>query len=205
MDRIVAGFTLAFASSFLRYLLFAGVAYAVFYVVCRRVLLHRKIQRRFPNSSDYLREITFSFMTCVTFGIVGAIIFSPFVRPYTMIYSKIEQRGWLYFIGSIPAMVFVHDAYFYWSHRFLHWKPVFRLVHSLHHRSNNPSPWAALSFHPLEAIVQAGLFIFLAFLIPVHPMALLVFFAWTTFSNVVGHLGFEIFPRRLTESRWGVG
>jgi Delta7-sterol 5-desaturase len=203
MDRIAKAFTFAFASSLTRYLLVAGAAYLVFYVFCRRVLLHRKIQRRFPNNTDYLREIIYSFTTCLVFGIVGGIIFSPWVCPHTFIYFKVEERGWLYFVGSIPVMVFVHDAYFYWTHRLLHWKPVFRIVHAVHHRSNNPSPWAALSFHPLEAIVQAGLFIVLAFMIPVHPMALLIFFLWTTFSNVVGHLGFEIFPRSLTESRWG--
>ena len=203
MNRILSGFAFAFASSLLRYLLFAGVGYAIFYVICRRVLLHRKIQERFPDTSDYLREITFSFTTCLIFGVVGAIIFSPIICPRTLIYFRVSQRGWPYFIGCIPVMIFVHDAYFYWSHRFLHWRPVFRVVHALHHRSNNPSPWAALSFHPLEAGVQAGVFIVLAFMIPVHPMALMIFFLWTTFSNVIGHLGFEIFPARLTQSRWG--
>jgi Delta7-sterol 5-desaturase len=196
-------FTLAFASSAIRYVLFAGIGYIVFYIIGRRVLLHRKIQARFPQGADYLREILYSLTTCVIFGIVAAIIFSPVVRPHTALYFRVQERGWIYFGATIPIMILIHDAYFYWSHRLLHWQPVFRVVHGVHHRSKNPSPWAALSFHPLEALVQAGVFLILAFFIPVHPLALLIFFLWTTFSNVIGHLGFEVFSPRLTASRWG--
>ena len=196
-------FTLAFASSALRYLFFAGIGYLIFYVIGRRILWHRKIQARFPKAADYFREIGFSLTTCLIFGGVGGIMFSSVVQPHTMLYFRIADRGWIYFLITIPVMILVHDAYFYWSHRLLHWPPVFRRVHALHHRSHNPSPFAALSFHPFEALVQAGVFVILAFVIPVHPIALLAFFLWTTFANVVGHLGFEIFSKRLTDSKWG--
>jgi Delta7-sterol 5-desaturase len=203
MASFLRVFTFAFASSAIRYVLFAGVGYIVFYIIGRRVLLHRKIQAKFPRGADYVREIGYSLTTCMIFGAVAGIIFSPVISRHTALYFRVQERGWLYFVATIPIMILIHDAYFYWSHRFLHWRPVFRVVHAVHHRSNNPSPWAALSFHPLEAIVQAGLFLILAFFIPVHPLALLIFFLWTTFSNVVGHLGFELFSARLTASRWG--
>lgn len=205
MSDFLRHFSFAFGSSFIRYSLFAGVGFVICYILGRHALSHRKIQARFPKSVDYFREIFFSLTTCILFGLVGAIIFSPAVRPHTALYFRIEERGWLYFVAIIPIMVLIHDAYFYWSHRFLHWRPVFRIAHAVHHQSTNPSPWAALSFHPLEAVVQAGVFLILAFVIPVHPLALLIFFLWTTFSNVVGHLGFELFGPRFTESwvgRW---
>jgi hypothetical protein len=76
-------FTFAFASSAIRYLVFAGIGYTVFYVLGRRLLLHRKIQSRFPHGVDYLREIAYSLTTGVIFGVVGAIIFSPAVNRHT--------------------------------------------------------------------------------------------------------------------------
>jgi lathosterol oxidase len=203
MNSFFRVFTFAFASSAVRYLFFAGIGYIVCYIIGRRVLLHRKIQARFPQGADYLREIVYSLTTCVIFGVVAAIIFSPAVSRHTALYFRVQERGWLYFVATIPIMIVIHDAYFYWSHRLLHWLPIFRVVHAVHHRSNNPSPWAALAFHPLEALVQAGVFVILAFFIAVHPLALLIFFLWTTFSNVVGHLGFELFSRRFTACRWG--
>jgi Delta7-sterol 5-desaturase len=203
MNSFFRVFTFAFATSAIRYLLFAGVGYIVFYIFGRRALLHRKIQARFPQAADYLREIGYSLTTCLIFGVVAAVIFSPGLRHHTALYFSVKERGWFYFVATIPAMILVHDAYFYWSHRLLHWPPLFRLAHAVHHRSNNPSPWAALAFHPLEALVQAGVFILLAFIIPVHPLALLIFFLWTTLFNVVGHLGFELFSPRFSGSRWG--
>ena len=203
MDEGLKIFSFAFASSLTRYLLFAGIGYAVFYVLCRHLLLHRKIQKRFPKRADYLREVACSLSSCVIFGAVAAIVFSPSLRSHTWVYFRVGQRGWLYFGASVAVMIIVHDAYFYWTHRFLHLKPVFRIVHAVHHRSNNPSPWAALAFHPLEAVVQAGFLVLLVLLIPVHPVALLIFFLWTSFFNVGGHLGFEFLPQRFTQSRWG--
>lgn len=41
---------------------------------------------------------------------------------------------WLYLIFTIVVLDFLHDAWFYWTHRLLHWKPLYRHVHHLHHR-----------------------------------------------------------------------
>ncbi|MDX1943114.1 MAG: DUF2147 domain-containing protein, partial [Saprospiraceae bacterium] len=71
---------------------------------------------------------------------------------------------------------------------------IFRHVHLVHHRSINPSPWAAYSFHPIEALVQAGIYPIVVFGIPAHPLALSVFLIYMIVRNVQGHLGFELFP-----------
>jgi len=39
----------------------------------------------------------------------------------------------------------------------MHHKKLFRWFHLVHHQSTNPSPWAAYAFHPLEAVVEAGI------------------------------------------------
>ena len=51
----------------------------------------------------------------------------------------------------------MHRRAFYWMHRFMHLPGIFKAVHKVHHLSHNPSPWAAFSFHPLEAIIEAGI------------------------------------------------
>jgi sterol desaturase/sphingolipid hydroxylase (fatty acid hydroxylase superfamily) len=202
-NQAYSSFTFAFTSTLVRYLCFAGVAFVIFHVLLRRRILHKKIQQTYPRGSDYVREIAYSLLTCVIFGVVATVVFSPVVRPFTRLYLEIAEHGWTYLFASIPLMIFIHDAYFYWMHRFMHWKPVYRAIHVVHHRSRNPSPWAALAFHPLEALLEAGLLVPLALVMPVHPVALLIFFLWTTFFNVGGHMGFEVYPRWLTESRWG--
>ena len=67
--------------------------------------------------------------------------------------------------------------------------------HLVHHKSTNPSPWAAYAFHPLEAIVEAGIFVVFLFTIPIHKFHLLIFFFIMIVYNVYGHLGYELYPK----------
>ncbi len=41
-------------------------------------------------------------------------------------------------------------AHFYFSHRLLHLRPLYRFVHSLHHRNTDVEPFAGLTMHPVE-------------------------------------------------------
>jgi hypothetical protein len=40
----------------------------------------------------------------------------------------------VYMLVCILLLDYLHDAWFYWTHRLLHWKPLYRHVHYLHHR-----------------------------------------------------------------------
>jgi len=120
---------------------------------------------------------------------------------YTKIYTDFSAYGWAYFIFTTVLFIFVHDAYFYFTHRAMHHPKVFKYVHKVHHMSNNPTPWAAFSFHPLEAIVEFGIIPIMVFLVPLHPAAILIFAVYMVTLNVMGHLGFEIFPRGFTQHK----
>ena len=57
----------------LRYFLFAGVAWLLGYWIFRNRWFHRKIITRFPVSADVRREIGYSSLTLVIFGVMGAM------------------------------------------------------------------------------------------------------------------------------------
>ena len=79
---------------------------------------------------------------------------------------------------------------------------MFKHVHLVHHKSTDPTPWAAFSFHPLEAIVQGAYFPIVALLIPAHPVAVLTWVLYQFTLNVLGHLGYEILPKGWTTSKF---
>lgn len=178
----------------LRYVALALVAYIVFYIIKRRSWFHRKIQQRFPLKKDYLREVSYSIVTAFVFAAVGLFVFASPFRKLTMIYTDIYQYSIAYFVASIMAMLLIHDTYFYWTHRWMHLKSVFGLFHKVHHLSTNPSPWAAMAFHPLEAVVEASVIIVIVVLIPSHPLAIGIFLLLMMIYNVYGHLGYELYP-----------
>jgi lathosterol oxidase len=70
---------------------------------------------------------------------------------FTLVYYPANKYGWPYYIISIVLMIALHDTYYYWTHRLLHWKKIFRYVHKVHHLSLNPTPFSAYALHPVEA------------------------------------------------------
>ena len=179
-----------------RYFIIAGIAFVLFYVVLYRKIKRRKIQQRMPKSSDYLREVFYSTITICIFAVVPlCILHVPAIARTTTFYTNMQQHGWFYFFAAFPLMFVLHDTYFYWTHRLMHHKRLFRLFHLVHHQSTNPSPWAAYSFHPLEAVVEAGIFIVFLYTIPIHPLHLFIFFFLMIVYNVYGHLGYELYPK----------
>jgi len=178
-----------------RYFLLAGTGFLLFYILFKKQLSYKKIQQRFPRLKDYGREIGYSILTIGIFALVPVLIVrNPAVVPYTTFYIQIPTYGWVYFFLAFPLMFILHDSYFYWTHRLMHHPRLFKWFHLVHHESTNPSPWAAYSFHPLEAVVEAGIFVVFLFTIPIHQLHLYIFFFVMIVYNVYGHLGFELYP-----------
>ena len=48
--------------------------------------------------------------------------------PYTA-YPQV-----LYVLLCVVLLDYLHDSWFYWTHRLLHWGPLYRHVHLLHHK-----------------------------------------------------------------------
>jgi len=179
-----------------RYFLLAGIAFLLYYVLFKNKVVYKKIQSRFPKKKDYFREIGFSFITISIFALVPTLIIkNQAIVGHTTFYTHVEKYGWVYFFLAFPIMFIIHDTYFYWAHRLMHQKKLFKIFHLVHHQSTNPSPWAAYSFHPLEAIVEAGIFPVFLFTIPIHPLHILFFFLMMIIYNVYGHLGYELYPK----------
>ena len=187
-----------------RYLLIAGIAFLIFYILLKRVIRTRKIQEQYPAVKDYAREIIFSLITVFVMAFIPAMVLgSPEMARQTKFYTDINQHRLPYFILAFPLMAIMHDTYFYWMHRIMHHRRLFKFVHLVHHKSTNPSPFAAYAFHPFEAIIEAGIFLVFVFTIPVHLFHLLFFFLFMIIYNVYGHLGWELYPKGFSKHWFG--
>lgn len=179
-----------------RYFLFAGIAFILCYVLFTSRIRSRKIQTKFPSRKDYWREIIYSVITILIFSFVPLfLIKDDRIRPYTTYYIDINKWGIAYLFLAFPLMLFMHDTYFYWMHRLIHHPRLFKYIHLLHHRSTNPSPWAAYAFHPLEAVLEVGIVVIFLFTIPMHKIHFFLFFLFMIAYNVYGHTGWEFYPK----------
>jgi lathosterol oxidase len=175
-----------------RYLLVAGLAYMILYVWGKKRFLVKKIQPLYPGRVYIKREIKYSLISIFIFSMVGVGIWLG--KKYTFIYADVHQYSIGYFVFTLFMAALVHDTYFYWIHRLMHHRAVYKKVHRVHHLSTNPTPLAAFSFHPLEAVLEAGIFPLLVFTIPMHTWALFIFLFYMVLMNVMGHCGFEFLP-----------
>jgi Delta7-sterol 5-desaturase len=185
------------------YFLAAGSVWLAFYILFTQRFRFRKIIPRVPSGQQLGAEIARSVRSTLIFGLVTGFVVVAMYKGYTQIYGNIDEYGWGWFFASIALAVVIHDAYFYWTHRLMHHRRLFRHVHRPHHLSNNPTPWAAYSFGVVEAFVQAGIAPLLVVLMPMHPAAFALFMVWQLTWNVLGHCGYEIWPRWLLDTPIG--
>ena len=80
--------------------------------------------------------------------------------------------------------------HFYVIHRILHWEPLYKLAHGLHHRNINIGPWSGISMHPVEHLMYFSS-VLIHFLVPSHPAHVLFHFYVESLNPTFSHSGFE--------------
>ena len=150
------------------------------------------------------QEIGWSLLSAGIYGVpAGVVAFGWQQFGWTRIYTDLYAMPLWYLPLSLLLYLFAHDSWFYWTHRLMHRPRWFRLMHAVHHASKPPTAWAAMSFHPLEALTGAIVIPVLVFLIPIHIAMLGVVLAIMTVMGVTNHMGWELFPRLFVHSRVG--
>ncbi|QMW22043.1 sterol desaturase family protein [Sandaracinobacteroides saxicola] len=144
------------------------------------------------------REIGWSLLSAVIYGApAGLAVWAWQAKGLTLIYTDPMHHPLWWLPLSVLVYLLAHDAWFYWTHRAMHGSAkIFRTMHAVHHESRPPTAWAAMAFHPTEALSAAWLYPVMVFLVPIHVGALGVVLAIASFFAVTNHMGWEIFPRR---------
>ena len=185
-----------FGGDLLRYLIGAGGVYLLVNLALSQHLIGQKIGERQISSSQITRETLASLRTVVIFAATGTLIAFGAQSGVMSVYPEISEYGGLYFWFSTLTLILLHDAWFYWTHRALHYPPLFRRFHRLHHRSHRPTPFTSYSFDVGEAVVNAVYLPLILLVLPAHPIALLIFVTHMMLRNALAHCGYEVFPAR---------
>ncbi len=181
--------------NFIRYYPLAGLAFLIFWVIGKTSMTRFRIQDAFPRSERIWYEIKYSFGTLVIFTGIG--LFSLYLRQFgiTRVYIDAEQYGYWYIGFSFILLTIWHETWFYWAHRAMHSKLLFKHVHLVHHRSINPSPFAAYSFHPIEAVLEGLYLLLFTIAVPSYRYMILFHTFYAMIMNIWFHTGYEFFPK----------
>ncbi|MCG7625141.1 sterol desaturase family protein [Epibacterium sp. Ofav1-8] len=185
-----------FGGDLLRYLLGAGGVFLAINLAMSRQLAGQKIGERKIPAGQMCREILASLRTVAIFATAGTMIAVGARSGVMRVYPDVSDYGLAYFWISTALLIVLHDAWFYWTHRALHFPPLFRRFHRLHHRSNRPTPFTSYSFDFGEAVVNGIYLPLILLVLPAHPLALLIFVTHMMLRNALAHCGYEVFPAR---------
>lgn len=114
---------------------------------------------------------------------------SKYIRLYSGCGSSVIGIGVTVFVLDV-----LHDAWFYWTHRLLHNKVLYKWVHKMHHESRVPTAFTGYSFHPIEAMIVFANEILVCFMFPIHIQVHRAYHMYTTIIHSGGHAGYEIAP-----------
>jgi len=187
-----------------RYLIAASAVSFVLFVLLRQFSHRHKIQKRSASRRDIAREVTFSLLTTAVYASVALITVRLKTAGIVQIYTDWGDLGWVYGCLSLPLILILHDAYFYWIHRLMHHRRLYKYFHLLHHRSRTPTPWAAYAFAPGEAFLMAIYMPLVTSLFPMHVTIVFFFLAIMIIRNAMGHSGIEFHPRGWVDSPFDI-
>jgi sterol desaturase/sphingolipid hydroxylase (fatty acid hydroxylase superfamily) len=158
----------------------------------------RKYDIRWPSRNDpkflfHNQTLDNIFWSCAS----GVTIWTAYEVLYfwALANKKIPYVDWrvhpVYCLVWMCAIPFWRDIHFYWVHRLIHWGPLYKYAHSVHHRNTNPGPWSGLSMHPIEHLLYFSS-VLIHFVVPSHPVHFLFNSEQTgAFAPATGHHGFE--------------
>ncbi len=176
--------------------LVAGGLHLYFYVYRKQGEDRRYDARPLAKSS---RVFTFNnqvldnmFWTCASGVTVWtayeALMMWALANGYAPMLAMPGDLPWLLLlIFLVPIW---ETLYFYLIHRLIHWPPLYRHVHYLHHRNTNIGPWSGLSMHPVEHIIYLGS-VLVHWVVPANPLLIMYHLQHYTLSAATTHTGYE--------------
>jgi Delta7-sterol 5-desaturase len=168
-------------------------------------LTERKLPGLYAKLKPQMRrEIGWSLASAAIYGVpAGIVAWGWDNMGWTLLYRNAADFPLWYLPVSILCYLVLHDTWFYWTHRLMHVPRWFKAAHAVHHESRPPTAWAAMSFHPLEAVTGAIIIPALVFLVPIHIGALGAVLAIMTLMGITNHMGWECFPKFMVNGLLG--
>jgi len=132
------------------------------------------------------------FWTCG----IGGIVWSSYEVITMWLYAN-DYIPWLewarhpvWFVALFLLIPIWREFHFYWVHRLIHWKPLYKHIHYLHHKNINPNAWSGMAMHPVELVLYISV-VLIHWVVPSHPLHFLFNLLHTTLTPAAGHHGFE--------------
>lgn len=176
------------------YLITASLSFWIFWKLAHKKFDRFKVNKNDPSRKQIFAEFFGSLRTLLIWGLMTAPAFFLLSNGLAANKSGPMSDPWYVHLGWFVVLIVVHDAYFYWMHRLMHHPKLYKRFHAYHHKSTSPTPWAIFSFDAGEAIIHFSIGYVFLLVVPCHVYVAVAWFAMMVTYNIIGHLGYELFP-----------
>lgn len=146
-------------------------------------------ERKFTFRSQVLDNVFWSLASGVTvWSAYEVLMLWALANGFAPALSMPAGLPWLVLlIFLLPLWETFH---FFLIHRLVHWSPLYRRVHSLHHRNTNIGPWSGMSMHPAEHLIYLSS-VLIHFIVPSNPLLIIFHLQYFALSAATTHTGYQ--------------
>ena len=151
-----------------------------------------------PTLADQWRCTRLVLLSHFTVELPQIWSFHPICEYFGMTTHEVPFPSWTKMVWQIALFFVFEDAFHYWAHRTMHFGPLYKHIHKLHHEYVAPFGLSAEYAHPLEVLVLGmgtigGPFLLCAFTKDLHILTVYIWVILRLFQAVDAHSGYD-FP-----------
>lgn len=192
-------------STFLRYWLVAYAVLALVYLVFgyavsrinRTLLGHYRIQGRACPAAIVRRDFLQSLKSLLSIAAMLAAGLALRQHGYGLTPAAFTWWG---FILWTALSLLLFDTWFYWFHRLVHSRRLYKKVHAWHHRATTPTVWANNSDTMLDNLFCQSYWFISPLLLPAPTAVLVAHKLYDQITGMLGHAGHEYAPGKLSSA-----
>jgi len=176
--------------------IFAGGLHLYFHTYKRQGMEHRYDRRElaregkiFLFNNQVWDNIFWSLVSGTAFWTAWQVVFMWAYANGYLPWSDFESNP-AWFVALFVILTFWNSMHFYFVHRFLHWPPLYKIAHALHHKNMVVGPWSGLSMHPIEHLIYFSLAV-IHLVLASHPIHLFYTMYFSALGAYSGHVGYE--------------
>jgi len=122
---------------------------------------------------------------------LSLVLVWPLIRNLPGIHTG-ELPPWYVVVGQIAFFIVLDDFLYYWMHRALHTRWLYKHVHAVHHRITTPFALTGNYMHAVEFVLTSTLVLTGPSLVGAHVVTLWIWVVFRQFEAADGHSGYDV-------------